>query len=94
MQAVADHRIDMSLRTRLADGSAVVDMVEHVLAALSGLKIDNVEIHCTACEMPGLDGSKPRLHVGLEAAGRTIQNLQARNLRITKKSASAATHSG
>lgn len=73
VEAVVEHRIDMPLRTRLANGSAVVDMVEHVLAALYGLKIDNVEIHCTSCEMPGLDGSSHAYSLALEAAGRTAQ---------------------
>ncbi|MGN6135158.1 MAG: UDP-3-O-acyl-N-acetylglucosamine deacetylase [Aureliella sp.] len=73
VEAVADYRVDMALRTRLAKGSAVVDMVEHVLAALYGLKIDNVEIHCTSCEMPGLDGSSHAYALALEAAGRKLQ---------------------
>jgi len=73
VEAIAEHRVDMSLRTRLAKGSAVVDMVEHVLAALYGMQIDNVEIHCTSCEMPGLDGSSHAYALALEAAGRTLQ---------------------
>ncbi|RMF37744.1 MAG: hypothetical protein D6753_17070, partial [Planctomycetota bacterium] len=55
--AVAEARQAMPLRTRLATGGAEVDMVEHVLAALYALQIDNVEIQCTSGEMPGLDGS-------------------------------------
>lgn len=70
IQAVADHRIDMQLRTRLANGPAEVDMVEHVMAALFGLKIDNVEIHCTQAEMPGLDGSSLAFALALDEAGR------------------------
>lgn len=84
VEAVADYRVDMALRTRLAKGSAVVDMVEHVLAALYGMKIDNVEIHCTSCEMPGLDGSSHAYTLALEAAGRTIQNVHRLTHRITE----------
>lgn len=84
VEAIADHRVDMSLRTRLAKGSAVVDMVEHVLAALYGLKIDNVEIHCTSCEMPGLDGSSHAYTLALEAAGRTLQSEHRLTHRITE----------
>ncbi|MCC6510134.1 MAG: UDP-3-O-acyl-N-acetylglucosamine deacetylase [Pirellulaceae bacterium] len=73
VEAIADNRIDMALRTRLANGSAVVDMIEHVMSALYGLKIDNVEVHCTSCEMPGLDGSSHAYTLALEAAGRTVQ---------------------
>lgn len=32
-------------------------MVEHLLAALAGLQIDNCEIHLNGAEVPGLDGS-------------------------------------
>lgn len=84
VEAVADYRVDMSLRTRLAHGSAVVDMVEHVLAALYGMKIDNVEIHCTSCEMPGLDGSSHAYALALEAAGRTIQTEHRLTHHITE----------
>lgn len=84
VEAVADFRIDMPLRTRLAKGSAVVDMVEHVLAALYGMKIDNVEVHCTSCEMPGLDGSSHGYALALESAGRTIQCLPRRTHRISE----------
>ena len=49
----------------------MVDMVEHVMAALYGLQIDNVEVHCTGCEMPGLDGSSLAYALALDDAGRT-----------------------
>lgn len=76
VQAIADHRVDMSLRTRLVDGAAMVDMVEHVLSALYALKIDNVEVHCNQAEMPGLDGSSHAYVLALEGAGRTQQKTE------------------
>lgn len=76
VQAIADHRIDMQLRTRLANGPAMVDMIEHVMAALYALRIDNVEVHCNGCEMPGLDGSSHAFVLALESAGRTIQKTE------------------
>lgn len=84
VEAIADFRVDMPLRTRLAKGPAVVDMVEHVLAALYGMRIDNVEIHCTSCEMPGLDGSSHGYTLALETAGRTIQSQPRMTHRITE----------
>ncbi len=44
-------------RTKLVDGSASVEMVEHVLAALAGLQIDNCLVQVDAPELPGCDGS-------------------------------------
>ncbi|MEQ8846414.1 UDP-3-O-acyl-N-acetylglucosamine deacetylase [Botrimarina sp.] len=38
-------------------GGAEVAMVEHVLATLAGLGVDNCEVGVTAAEMPGCDGS-------------------------------------
>ncbi len=44
-------------RTTLGDAPAEVSLVEHVLAALAGLRIDNCRVELDAPEPPGLDGS-------------------------------------
>lgn len=44
-------------RTTLGRGTARVTLVEHALAALAGLRIDNCLIEIDATELPGLDGS-------------------------------------
>lgn len=44
-------------RTALGRGGAVVEMTEHVLAALAGLQIDNCLIQLDGPEPPGGDGS-------------------------------------
>lgn len=60
-------------RTALGCGTAVVEMTEHVLAALCGLGIDNCVIEIDASETPAADGSAlPFLEV-LESAGSWIQ---------------------
>lgn len=51
------HRVEVPRRTTLARGEARVDMVEHVMAALKGLQIDNCEVWADEAEMPGCDGS-------------------------------------
>lgn len=80
--AIAENRVSMPLRTRLVSRMAEVDMVEHVLAALAGLQIDNVEIHCTASEMPGLDGSSHAYLLALNSAGRVEQKTPRPQLHI------------
>ena len=40
-------------RTTLGEAPAQVALVEHVLAALAGLKIDNCTVEINACEPPG-----------------------------------------
>ena len=44
-------------RTTLGSNQQSVTLVEHVLAALAGLRIDNCLVELNACEPPGLDGS-------------------------------------
>lgn len=48
---------DTALATTLACGAAKVSTVEHVLAALSGLGIDNARIEVDGPEVPIMDGS-------------------------------------
>ena len=55
--AGVDSRTDVPRRTNLTDGAVEVQMVEHLLAALAGLQIDNCQICVNATEMPGNDGS-------------------------------------
>lgn len=52
-----DNRVDNQRQTSLAMGESRVDMVEHVLAALRAMRVDNCEIIATAQEAPGFDGS-------------------------------------
>jgi len=63
------YRTETPRRTVLAVGQARVEMVEHVMAALAGLQINNCEIYVTAAEMPGLDGSSQPLVDALLKAG-------------------------
>ena len=55
--ALANFVVRTDRGTTLAKGDAEVHTVEHVLAALTGLDIDNCLIDLTGPEMPILDGS-------------------------------------
>ena len=55
--AAIQNRVDGPRRTTLVANGTTVEMVEHVLAALAGMRIDNCEIHVDRAEMPGCDGS-------------------------------------
>ena len=68
------NRTDTPLRTTLRCGRAGVDMIEHVMAALAGLQIDNCELHVNQPEMPGCDGSSGPFIEPLDAAGIVEQN--------------------
>jgi UDP-3-O-[3-hydroxymyristoyl] N-acetylglucosamine deacetylase len=67
--AAVERRIEMPRRTALVNGVGRVEMVEHILAALAGLQIDNCEVWVNECEMPGCDGSSLAFVEALDAAG-------------------------
>ncbi len=67
--ATVQHRVEMPRRTTLRCGEAGVEMVEHVMAALAGLQIDNCEVWVDRPEMPGCDGSCLPFVEALRAAG-------------------------
>lgn len=60
-------------RTTLGAPGTGVTLVEHVLAALAGLRIDNCRIELDAAEPPGLDGSACGFVTALAAAGVELQ---------------------
>ncbi len=58
----------LSRCTSLKNGEAVVHTVEHLMAVLYGLAIDNLVIEMDAEEMPGLDGSGQEYYQALKKA--------------------------
>jgi UDP-3-O-[3-hydroxymyristoyl] N-acetylglucosamine deacetylase len=60
-------------RTTIGHAPAQVGLVEHVLAALAGLHIDNCVVELNAPEPPGLDGSALRFVEALGEAGIELQ---------------------
>ena len=52
-----DHVIDISLGTTLALDGVEVHTVEHVLAAMMGMEIDNIIVELDTNEPPVMDGS-------------------------------------
>ena len=82
ISAVVENRIDIPHRTVLTYGGASVEMVEHVLAALSGMQVDNCEIRVNAAELPGCDGSSLPFVEAIEKAGIESQDTPRATLRI------------
>lgn len=69
-----DHVTDISRGTTIAVGDAEVKTVEHVLAAIMGVEIDNLVVELDTNEPPVVDGSsKPFIDL-LISAGFTEQN--------------------
>ena len=78
--------VDTTLRTVLRNKHGVeVYMVEHILAALWGMKIDNLLIKLTGKELPLLDGSCIEICNKLKEAGLKKQKKKRHFLKILKK---------
>jgi UDP-3-O-acyl N-acetylglucosamine deacetylase len=71
--AVAERVTSAQRRTVLGRPPEQVEMVEHLLAALAGLKIDNVVVEVDGPELPALDGSAFAYLQALDAAGVVVQ---------------------
>jgi UDP-3-O-[3-hydroxymyristoyl] N-acetylglucosamine deacetylase len=76
---------DTALCTMLGDASgASVCTVEHLLAALSGLRIDNVLIEIDGPETPIMDGSAADFVSAIDSVGVAQQSRSRRHLKIVK----------
>ncbi len=64
-----DHVTGTQRRTTLGHPPVQIGLVEHVLAALAGLRIDNCHVELNAPEPPGLDGSAQGFVTALLDAG-------------------------
>jgi UDP-3-O-[3-hydroxymyristoyl] N-acetylglucosamine deacetylase / 3-hydroxyacyl-[acyl-carrier-protein] dehydratase len=83
VQARADFAVLSERRTQLGVDGAEVHTVEHVLAAVAGLEIDDIRIDLDAAEPPILDGSaRPfqdaLLSAGIVEVGGEVEYLQLR----------------
>ncbi len=67
--ALVQHVTKRPRRTALKSGPDSVETIEHCMAAVAGMAIDNLEIEITAGEVPGMDGSCYPFVEALEKAG-------------------------
>lgn len=82
VRAVVGNRFEVPRRTVLRTGEVTVEMVEHVLAALYGLQVDNCEVWVDSPEMPACDGSSIVFVDALLAAGFETQTAMRRVLTV------------
>jgi UDP-3-O-[3-hydroxymyristoyl] N-acetylglucosamine deacetylase len=74
-----------SLCTVLGDSTgAGVATVEHLLAALSGLQIDNAIVEIDGPEVPIMDGSAAQFIDAIDAVGAASQSRRRRYLKVLK----------
>lgn len=85
-EIIADinHVVDISRGTTLAQNGVQIHTVEHVLAAVAGLEIDNVIIEIDNIEPPVCDGSAIEFVKALKQAGIVEQEAEQEVLVIDK----------
>lgn len=64
-----DSVVPSQRRTTIKSGEASVEMIEHVMAALAGLRVDNAVVQIDAGECPGCDGSSRVFVEAIDEAG-------------------------
>src|SRR5260221_2203455 len=74
IEADCDRVVDVSRGTTIEQSGARVSTIEHTLAALVGLEIDNVLIQLDGPEAPIMDGSSIEFVNALKEAGTEEQN--------------------
>lgn len=85
INASVDRVVDTRLATTIGKDSFHISTTEHLLAALRGFGIDNVDIELDSPEVPIMDGSAgPFIHL-LKKSGKRKQAALRKVLRITKK---------
>jgi len=79
-----DHVIDISRGTSIGQEGFRIHTVEHILAAITGLKIDNILIELTEKEPPVMDGSAKQFVEVLLNSGIKEQKIKRKELVIDR----------
>ncbi len=84
LAASVEHLVATELCTALSGNGFQVRTIEHILAALTGLDIDNVYVDVDAAEAPVLDGSAGHFVRLIRSAGIAPQSQRQPYLKITR----------
>ena len=81
IHALIDNLHETNRRTVLKENGAIIETVEHILAAVFACSIDNLIIEVNGPEIPILDGSSKIFFEKIENAGIQNQNQKKNNLK-------------
>jgi len=85
IKAAWENTVEQALCTKLDDGEGLtIATIEHLMAALAGLEIDNAVIEIDGGEVPVMDGSAAPFVFLLECAGTVAQDAPRRAIKIRK----------
>jgi len=85
IDAIAEHVSDSSRGTTLTQNDASVATIEHVLASLHGLRIDNAIIELNGPEAPIMGGAAWKFTHALKEAGYTEQKEERNYFNVKQK---------
>ena len=75
IKAIIDNVVDSRLCTKIQNSSGIyVSTIEHLMAALSALGVDNAIVKINSPELPALDGSSYEYVKKIISSGIKIQN--------------------
>ena len=77
-----DHLTKRSRRSSLRNGTVSIETIEHCLAAICALGIDNIDVELDNAELPGVDGSSKPYIDSLTEAGIVEQDSPRRTIQI------------
>lgn len=84
ISAVASNVAERSRRTTLKKGSVSIETIEHCMAAINALEIDNLVVEVSGPELPAPDCSSAEYFKVLKRAGAEEQNVARKEYVITK----------
>lgn len=83
--ACSDNVMETTLATTIGVGGVTVGTVEHLIAALAGLGIDNTRIEIDGPEVPILDGSSAMFVDLITAGGGTVAQPKPKRFLVVRK---------
>jgi len=84
ISAIADNVVETSRGTTLEENGVQIHTIEHVLASLVGLELDNILMEFTGPEAPILDGSATKYVEALKSVG-FVEQEEEKNYYVIKE---------
>jgi UDP-3-O-[3-hydroxymyristoyl] N-acetylglucosamine deacetylase len=84
IEASAECVVDTTLATSLGSNGTRISTIEHLMAAVAGMGIDNLEIEVGGAEVPIMDGSAAPFVSMLKTAGTVTQRAVKKFIRVDR----------
>ncbi len=80
-----DNIVDCHFATSIGNGDCRISTIEHLMAAFSGMEIDNAVVEIDGPEVPALDGSAATYVMLFQEVGLKVQNKARRYIEILEE---------